>query len=111
MKDRVSPQEESVTARRAQVLDRMATSRSALRAESDAAMTVAVLSSRSKSAVTAPSTSSSPLNILLTSPNAQIVSALLVGSVILSPRRVIVVAAVPLLRAVIVRAIRDLAAR
>jgi hypothetical protein len=36
---------------------------------------------------------------------------LLVGSVVLSPRRVIIAAAVPLLRAVIGRAVRDLAVR
>ncbi len=111
MKDPESPQGESLTARRAQILGRMATSRSVLRADSDAAMTVAISSSQSKSAAVAPSTGSSPLNTLLTSPNAQLVAALLVGSVVLSPRRVMVVAAVPLLRAVIVRAIRDLAAR
>lgn len=111
MKDHDATQGDSLTARRAQVLGRMATSRSVLRAESDAGLTVAVSSSRSKAADVAPSSPSSPLKTLLTSPNAEIVSALLIGSVILSPRRVIAVAAVPLLRTIIVRAIRDLTSR
>jgi hypothetical protein len=110
--DPLSPQEESVAARRARVLARMAASRSALRAENDAKSYFAIpSSSQSKIAVIAAPAPSSPLISLLTSPNAQIVAALLVGSVVLSPRRVIIAAAVPLLRAVIGLAVRDVAVR
>ena len=113
MNDTLPPQEESVAARRTRVLARMAASRSALRAEKNQAevKSEAPSSAQSKTAIIAAPTPSSPLIGLLTSPNAQIVAALLVGSVVLGPRRVIIAAAVPLLRAVIGRAVRDLAVR
>jgi len=108
----LSPQEESVTARRTRVLARMATSRSALRSENQAKVnSEAPLSAQSRTAVGAQFAHASPLTTFLTSPNASIVAALLVGSVILGPRRVVIAAAVPFLRAVIGRAARDMATR
>jgi hypothetical protein len=110
--DPLPPQEESVAARRTRVLARMATSRSALRAENQAEVgSEASLSAQSRTAVGAPCAHASPLTTFLASPNAPIVATLLVGSVILGPRRVIIAAAVPLLRAVIGRAVRDMAMR
>jgi hypothetical protein len=110
--DTLPPQEESVAARRTRVLARMAASRSTLRAENQAEVgSEAPLSAQSRTAVGAPFSHASPLHTFLASPNAPIVAALLVGSVILGPRRVIIAAAVPLLRAVIGRAVRDMAMR
>jgi hypothetical protein len=110
--DPLAPQEESLATRRARVLARMAASRSALRADSHAERSIGVpLSSQSRTPFVAPVARSSPLHALFTSPNAQIFAALLIGFVILSPRRVIIAAALPLLRVVIGRAVRDLAVR
>jgi len=110
--DPLPPQEESVAARRTRVLARMGTSRSALRAKNQAKVdSEAPSSAQLRTAVGAQFTHASPLATSLTSPNAPIVAALLVGSVILGPRRVIIAAAIPLLRAVIARAARDMATR
>jgi hypothetical protein len=110
--DPLSPREESVAARRTRVLARMATSRSALRSENQAEVgSEAPLSAQSRTAVGAQFAHVSPLTTFLASPNAPIVAALLVGSVILGPRRVIITAAVPLVRAVIGRAARNMATR
>ena len=110
--DPLSPREESVTARRTRVLARMATSRSALMSENHAKVaSIAPLSAHSSTAVGAQSAHASFLTTFLASPNAPIVAALLVGSVILGPRRVIITAAVPLVRAVIGRAARNMATR
>src|SRR5471032_1548963 len=77
----------------------MATSRSALRSENQAEVgSEAPLSAQSRTAVGAQFAHASPLTTFLASPNAPIVAALLVGSVILGPRRVIITAAVPLVR-------------
>lgn len=112
MNDPLSPREESVAARRTRVLARMATSRSALRSENQAEVgSEAPLSAQSRTAVGAQFAHASPLTTFLASPNAPIVAALLVGSVILGPRRVIITAAVPLVRAVIGRAARNMATR
>jgi hypothetical protein len=106
------PQEESVTARRTRVLARMATSRSALRSGNQAKVeSEAPLSVQSRTAVGAQFAHASLLTTFLASPNAPIVAALLVGSVILGPRRVIIAGAVSLVRAVIGRAARDMATR
>jgi hypothetical protein len=48
---------------------------------------------------------------LLTSPNAEIVAALLVGSVIFGPRRLIAIAAMPILRFWLTRTIRSFSAK
>lgn len=114
MNDPLPAQEEraNVAARRTRVLARMATSRSALRAKNQAkADSEAPSSAHLRTAVDAQFAHASPLTNFLASPNAPIVAALLVGSVILGPRRVIIAAAVPLLRAVIGRAVRDMAMR
>lgn len=112
MNDPLSPQEESVAARLTRVLARMATSRSALRAKNQAkADSEAPSSAHLRTAVDAQFAHASPLTTFLASPNAPIVAALLVGSVILGPRRVIIAAAVPLLRALIGWAVRDMATR
>jgi hypothetical protein len=107
--DPLPPKEESLATRRARVLARMAISRSALKAESDQNSAVPS-SSQPGTAIVAPTAPSSLLNRLLASPNAQMVAALLVGSVIFSPRRMIIAAAIPTLRAVISRTVRDLVA-
>jgi hypothetical protein len=99
-------EEESAAARRARVLVRMTEARSAFWTENHGERYVASPSS-SQSAVITPPAPSSPLNSLLTSPNAEIVAALLVGSAILGPRRVIIAAAVPFLRAVIDWAVQN----
>jgi hypothetical protein len=110
--DPLAPEEESVTARRARVLARMATCRSTLRSENQAKVdSEALWSAQSRTAVGAHFAHASPLTTFLASPNAPIVAALLVGSVILGPRRVIIAAAVPLVRAVIGRTVRDMAMR
>ena len=112
MNDPLSPREESVAARRTRVLARMATSRSALRSENQAEVgSEAPSSAHLRTAVDAQFAHASPLTTFLASPNAPIVAALLVGSVILGPRRVIIAAAVPLLRALIGWAVRDMATR
>lgn len=112
MNDPLPPQEEGVAARRTRVLARMATSRSALRAKNQAkADSEAPSSAHLRTAVDAQFAHASPLTTFLASPNAPTVAALLVGSVILGPRRVIIAAAVPLLRALIGRAVRDMATR
>lgn len=111
MNDPLSPQEESVTARRTRVLDRMAMSRSALMSKNQAKVdSEAPLSVQSRTSAGAQVVHASSLTTFLASRNAPIVAALLVGSVILGPRRVIIAAAVPLLRAVINRVVRDMAA-
>jgi hypothetical protein len=108
----LSPQEESVTARRTRVLARMAASRSTLRSENQAKVdSEALWSAQSRTAVGAHFAHAFPLTTFLASPNTPIVAALLVGSVILGPRRVIIAAAVPLVRAVIGRTARDMAMR
>jgi hypothetical protein len=90
----------------------MATSRSALRAKNQAKVdSEAPSSAQLRTAVDAQFAHASPLTIFLASPNAPIVAGLLVGSVILGPRRAIIAAAVPLLRAVIDRAVHDMAMR
>jgi hypothetical protein len=110
--DPLPAQEESVTAQRTRVLARMATSRSTLRSENQAWVdSKAPLSVQSRTVLVAPFARASPLTTFIASPNAPIVAALLVGSVILGPRRVIIAAAVPLVRAVIGRAARDIATR
>ena len=112
MNDPLPPQEESVAARRTRVLARMATSRSALRAKNQARVdTEAPSSAQLRTSVGAQFAHASPLTTFLESPNVPIVAALLVGSVILGPRRVIIAAAVPLLRAAIGRRARDMAMR
>ena len=112
MDDPLSPQKESVTARRTRVLARMATSRSALMSENQLKVaSLTPLSAQSRTAVGAQSAHASSLTTFLASPNAPIVAALLVGSVILGPRRVFIAAALPLVRAVIGRAVRDMAMR
>lgn len=112
MSDRFMRQEESVAARR--VLARMAVSSSAQRAEKREDFAASTPAS-SGSAVIAPSAPSSPLSILLASrthiPERTDGRGPPVGSLILGPRRVIIAAVVPLLRAVIGRAMQDPAVR
>jgi CheY-like chemotaxis protein len=96
--ERYRPRKENVTTQRARVLARMATTSSVLNAEvHEETNSENPSSSQSRTAIVARSIRPSLVERLFTSPNAQIVTASLMISVILGPRPLITAAAVPVL--------------
>jgi len=93
--------------RRGRLLSRLAVTRAEFVAHSSSER--ATLSSP-KNGFISPATRQSMGATLLTSPNAQTIAAVLVGSVIFGPRRLIAIAALPILRVWLNRTVRRFSA-